>query len=339
MRTALVTTTINIPHVLKLYRRYGPDVRFFVALDKKTPEEAVNFCAHDIDNTHVCYIQDQQQWSCSELIGWSCVQRRNIALLEAVRWGAGIIVTIDDDVLPLTDDYFWKFLDLFASSFCGIEVSSPSGWYDAGRLLTPVVRHRGLPLRLDPDEPVLTPVTDVDIGVAAGLWIGDADVNAVDRIAIPPAVHSATELARTGVVVAPGTRTVFNSQSTAFRRGFAPAMFMLPGVGRADDIFASLVTQRVMRESGYRVHFGQPFAACWQNRSNESLLHDLREEMLLLERVEDFETVLAHTSLHGITSVTQQVRTIYHNLANEKWMPRQAIEAGLAYCDDIEPLL
>ena len=41
MKIALCTTTIHVPHALKLMREIGPDVRFFVAGDKKTPTEAM----------------------------------------------------------------------------------------------------------------------------------------------------------------------------------------------------------------------------------------------------------------------------------------------------------
>ena len=44
MNTALVTTTINVPKVLSLYRRLDRDVRFFVAGDLKTPAETIEFC-------------------------------------------------------------------------------------------------------------------------------------------------------------------------------------------------------------------------------------------------------------------------------------------------------
>ena len=44
MKTALITTTINVPRVLELYRKLDSEARFFVALDQKTPPEAYEFC-------------------------------------------------------------------------------------------------------------------------------------------------------------------------------------------------------------------------------------------------------------------------------------------------------
>src|SRR5262245_60222898 len=108
MNIALITTTINVPRVLKHYRAIGPDVRFFVAGDIKTSQAAYNLC----DSIPDCIAgrpTSQDGWACSELIGWNSIQRRNVALLEAVRWGAEIIVSIDDDNIPTKRDYFWHF--------------------------------------------------------------------------------------------------------------------------------------------------------------------------------------------------------------------------------------
>ena len=97
MNTALITTTVNVPKVLALYRKLGPGVHFFVTGDEKTPPVDTwdfDWAAIDLSKWH--YFSAEQQkylgWKCSELIGWNCVQRRNIALLEAVKAGADILV-------------------------------------------------------------------------------------------------------------------------------------------------------------------------------------------------------------------------------------------------------
>jgi hypothetical protein len=133
---------------------------------------------------------------------------------------------------------------------------------------------------------------------------------------------------------------VFNAQNVAFVREMAPAMFQAPGLGRADDIFASLITQRIMRERGLHVHFGQPFTACWQDRSKPSLLKDLADEMLLLERTAEFSHWLDDYVFEpGIESVLDQVRDLYRDLQHCAWWPAIASEAALAFCDDMEGVL
>ncbi len=344
MKVALITATINIPTVLELYRQHGPDVAFFVAGDEKTPKEAYNFCAALSAKCYPFDVEHQKHlgYKCSELIGFSCIQRRNIALLEAVKWGAEIVVSVDDDVLPMTSDcghdYFGNFELVLASVFDGIKVSSPNGWYDPGQLLTPTVRHRGLPMEVPTVAPRLDSVIAAKVGVAAGLWIGDADVNATHRIATPPEVHSATELGQCGVVVDSGTRTVFNTQSVAFLRELAPALFMNPYLKRYDDIFASLVTQRVMRDKGLHVYFGKPFAACWQDRSKASLIRDIEDEMWGMRYVKAFSDYLDKNPLDSRTTL-EYLRWLYYDLTHCAWWPEGASEVALAFLDDIEGVM
>ena len=69
MKIALCTTTIHIPHALKLMREIGPDVRFFVAIDEQTPEEAANFCKYDVADTEIVYLDAVKRWKCSAAIG------------------------------------------------------------------------------------------------------------------------------------------------------------------------------------------------------------------------------------------------------------------------------
>lgn len=353
MKTALITTTINVPKVLALYRKLGPDVAFFVAADEKTPLEAYAFCA-DIPDCEI-YSPDRQRelgYECSALIGWNCVQRRNIALLEAVKAGADVIVTIDDDNVAVGHSgvggpFFWFFQRVLNAiseeyRFSGLKASSPTGWFDPGCLLVPPTKHRGFPISIKSD-PVFEPVTNAKIGVAAGLCLGDPDIDAVTRIANAPIIHSVSELGRAGVVVDPACQTVFNSQNTTFLRELAPAMFMMPGVGRYDDIYASLITQRVMRERDLHVHFGQPFI--WQQRNKHNLLNDLRVEIDGMERIERFAKYLGSVMLPFAKDapIIDLVRYLYNGfdeLPNSYGLlPPAAIEAALAFLDDMEKVL
>lgn len=337
MKTALITTTVNVPQVLSLYRAYGPNARFFVALDQKTPEEAVNFCQYDVPNTHVLFIQDQQKWKCSELIGWNCIQRRNIALLEALKWGADIIVSIDDDNIPMNPDYFWHFEKRLdgRDSFNGLQAYSKSGWFDVGQLLQPSASHRGFPH----DKiavPAFMSVTGAKVGVVAGSCLGDPDISAATRIVNHPTVHGVSEVLRSGVITNPNdTWTVFNSQNTAFIRELAPAMFMLPAFGRSDDIYASLICQHVMRQKGLHVHFGPPFV--WQQRNQHDLIKDLKAEILGMEHVVHLAGILDSMPTFAVDEMP--ARQIWRHLANVEWVPKQTVVAALAFCNDVEKVL
>lgn len=336
MKAALCTTTIHTPIALKAFRAINPDVRFFVALDQNTPEEAVNFCAYDLPNTQVVYIQDQQKWKCSELIGWQNIQRRNLAVLEALAWGAQVLIMWDDDNLFLDPAYFDHIAYAFSAPFNGIKVSSPGKWFDVGQLLDPVAPHRGFPHQVKSDWRADS-VVDAKVGVAAGICLGDPDISAVTRIANHPTVHCVSELLRSGIVVDNQTWTVFNSQNTAFVRELAPAMLLCPQFKRYDDIVASLVCQRVMRERGYHVHFGQPFV--WQQRNEHDLTRDLSDELWGMTHLPTIARWLDHTPFVTSGSISGMVRDIYADMSHSGWCPPGVGELAHAWLADIEQVM
>lgn len=343
MKTALIITTINVPHVLSLYRAHDPDVRFFVAMDKKTPPEAFDFC-NRIDNCHMC--EHDHLYKCSKLIGWNTIARRNIALLEALKWGAELIVSIDDDNIPLNPYYFEAFAihwrrNLYSvfegQLFDGIKIGP--GWFDPGSLCFPAdgkpVVQRGFPQQLK-TWAKFAPVTGAKIGIAQGMILGDPDTSAVDRISQRPEVHQVSELLRAGIVTDPReTYAPLNSQNIAFVRELAPCFLMVPAFGRYDDIYAGLVAQRVMREFGWHVHFGQPFV--WQQRNPHDLLKDLAAEQWGAEHILDFTAWLdGFSSFDKCSGVTGFMRVLFTNLPS--WMPKLQ-ELGLAWCDDCDGVM
>ena len=332
-RFVLVTTTINVPTVLALYRQCDQNTEIVVVGDRRTPPETADFCrdigAHYIDQ------HSQHAWNCSEPIGWGKIQRRNIGFLVALRDGADVVVTIDDDNAPLTPDYFQQFYEAFFSRRSRLSASGVNGWIDPGQYLVPPIPQRGFP-REKVHALKYTPVTDVKVGAAGGLILGDSDMDAVTRMANRPIAFDVAMLGRTGVVVDPKSWTILNSQNTAILREFVPAFFLFPFVGRYDDLYASLVLQRVMRDRDYHVHLGPPFV--YQERNEHSLTRDLRGEIDGMERIVEFADVLEHTILPG-KSVIGDVRWIYNALRAVPWFPIAAVDAGLAFLEDCERVL
>lgn len=333
MRTALVTTTVHAPTVLKLYRVCDPDVQFFVAADRKSPWFAIDKMFNGMGEPEgtLIRVEEQERWKCSELIGWNCIQRRNIAFLEALEWGADVIYSWDDDNLCLSLDHFNQIEDAF-QPFNGLVASSSTGWFDAGQMLHPHAKHRGIPHGRH--YHTYNPITGAKVGVAAGMCLGDPDVDATTRIEHAPDIHNVSELAKSSVVVDLKTHTVYNSQNTAILREFVPAWFLPPGVGRHDDIYASLIVQRVMRERGYHVHFGKPFV--WQSRNPHDLLKDLRAEIDGMEHTAKLAEFLDHIVLLG-KSVISDTRIIYEALRAFEPVAH-AVDAAMAYLDDCEGL-
>jgi hypothetical protein len=360
MKIAVATTTIRVPVAMRALAACAPAVRFFVAGDRNSPHAEIEALCREIGNaeyhgpTKLSDMTSIRDLTARPYAPYFSSCRRNIALLAALKWAADVIVLWDDDNLAIDSDYFINFETLFQRwdrpdthrPWHGLQATGP--WFDPGSLTLPPVHHRGFPhaYRVRGDSPpcdvpsVLRPVTGAKVGVAAGLWLGDPDIDACDRIAGAPRVHGIAEIARAGVVVDPKqTWTVFNSQNTAFVRELAPAMMMLPGVGRHEDIWASLITQRVMRELGYVTHFGLPLV--YQQRNPHDLHDDLAAETFGMRHTLDFAAWLDGLSCSGwpTASVVQILSDIYAAMRDLPWMPPQVREAGLAWCDDVEKVL
>jgi hypothetical protein len=335
MKCALICTTINVPTVLELYRQHGPDVRFFVTGDKKTPQAAYDFC-DAIPNCVAGRETSQIGWKCSELIDWNCIQRRNIALLEAIKWGADIIVSVDTDDFPTMPDHFEQIENALAQPFNGLELRANSGWVDPGSLIEPPTSHRGMPVRLD--RFYVHPAINRKVGVVASTVLGSCDLAAIDRLVGTPKRSVASELARSGVIVDPACNwTIFNSEAVAYCRELAPAMMVLSFVGRFDDLFASLICQRIMKDSGYVTRLGPP--AVWHEREDRDILKDLQGEVWGMSHIEGFAAFLEDVAFIADDTIAQRVRGIYKSAERNKVLPPQTIEAALAFLDDMESIL
>ena len=350
---ALITTTINVPQALALMQATLPPLSIYVACDKKTPNEAYTYMEElrrqlkpkgitldwVMEGTHTQHGKQSAPYRCSELIGWNTIQRRNIALLEAMKRKPRTVISVDDDNIPLRPEiYSSLFNTLVHLPFSGL-CAHASEWFDPGNLLAPRARHRGFPISI-PSTMAFCPVAKARVGVAAGMCLGDPDISAVDRISQGPIVTSITEMARGGGVVVPPTMwTVFNSQNTAIDAELAPAWFMLPGVGRYDDIYASLIVQRVMQEREQHVHFGEPFV--WQERNTHNLVRDLRDEIDGMDHVVDFARFLNGVDLDPDRSVLDNVRVIWKAIQQKRvsWLPLDTCAAALAFLDDMEQVM
>ena len=153
---------------------------------------------------------------------------------------------------------------------------------------------------------------------------------------VRPDIGAVHILGSTGVVVDSHTWTVFNSQNTAVIRELIPAWFMMPGVGRHDDIYASLIVQRVMRERDLHVHFGPPFT--YQQRNPHNLITDLRAEIDGMENTQKLADLLDSIRLPA-KSVIDDTRIIYEKLCGCGFIPEESAHAGLVWLEDVESVL
>lgn len=335
---ALITTTIHTADVLRLYRKMDPDIHFFITGDRKSPHGKLKQLAKDLGNAHYYDVEDQEKlgYKSSEIIGWNTIRRRNIALLEALRHGADMIVTLDDDNIPLSSSYFLEFDLLLSRSFDGMMASTRRGWFNIGDYFNPKIFHRGFPIecRQMEREIQFTPVVNKKIGIAAGLWFGDPDIDAMDRIVNRPMAHHISPILYEGIIVEEGSLSPFDSQNTAFVRQLAPLMMMLE-VGRYDDIWASYLTQRVMHEKGFHVHYGPPFV--WQERNRQNLLSNLEAEIFGMKYTPRFCEDLRQVELSK-GSVIDNLQMIYGELAQhgKDYLPEAMLRQFDPWLEDLE---
>ena len=179
---------------------------------------------------------------------------------------------------------------------------------------------------------VLNQELNIKIGVAAGLWFGDPDIDAVERIARRPNVHQVSESVRDGLVVDSNSFTPFNSQNTAYLASIAPLMLLITEVGRYDDIWAAYISERIMRESGYHILFGKPFV--WQERNPHNLLKDLKDELLGMEYTKRFCDDLLGMDLGNGTM--DKMYRLFELLEELDYLPPVMHKLGIAWCKDIE---
>lgn len=337
MRIALISTTIHVPEVLTRYRELGPDVSFIVAGDRKTPHREAREIVEGRGNGLYLSDTDQEKlgYRSSDVIGWNQVSRRNIALLEAISQGFDVVVTVDDDNIPATDDYFDIYAQLLGEPFSGLSIGSNAGWLNAGEFLEPAVYHRGFPyefrhrdLRYE-----VQPVSELRVGIAAGLWLGDPDIDAMERLTNRPNVTSMNALAQGGFAVRPGTWAPFNSQNTACVGELAPLMMVLVGVGRFDDIFASYIAQRIAWAAGYALHFGPPIV--YQERNEQSLWRNLRDELYGMERGLEVVDAIGAAEVAG-DNILEDLRAVYRSLETVEHLPNVVQELGASWCADVE---
>lgn len=274
----IVSTTINAP--TPAMRRFAemPGWRLVVAGDLKTPHEAWK----DIDADYLSPDdQDAIDPTLSELIGWKCIQRRGMAVVHAMRNGAELIATVDDDNLP--NDLWGK--DIIAGQRvslreyeCDLPAFDPLSGTGYQHLW-----HRGFPIQwLAKRGANRTTVTETDIDVQAMLWDGDPDIDAICRMEHSPICEFDTVQPYTANKPMP-----FNSQNTIITAKAARDWFCFPGIGRMDDIWGGYIAQA----RGHRVAFTA--ATVVQERIGHDITRNFEAEIIGYTKTHELIQALA----------------------------------------------
>lgn len=341
-RVALITTTINVPHVLTQWvKSMGVDDIIIVAGDQTSPHDEILDLLIDISertgvDTMYLHPDVQTQYASSEAIGWRSIQRRNIALLRAMEHNPKYILTVDDDNMPSHDDQVNRLIRAFDLTDGFIRTNT--GWYNPGRECYDkryrAVIHRGFPMNRRREQPFVSSAPPCEIGVAAMLWTGAPDIDAIDRIVNDPIIE---RVGHSDVILTPGTWAPFNSQATMYRAELAPLMMVWPGVGRYDDIWASYLARKVMDRFGYGVYYGYP--TVHQDRNEHDLMRDLEGEIHGMRWTPALVEILRDIDLSKQLTITSAMRHIHAMLTwYDEIIPAQLTHAFAAWLTDLETL-
>lgn len=337
MDVAIVSTSIN--EAPSAYAEWAKLGRLFIAGDENTPIGLQDFI-QSLGSEHMFFGPDaQRRWKSSKVIGWHSIQRRNIAILEAIASGAERIITVDDDNIPLTD--IEHILDAFNPTSPLLFVGSKSGWYNPCEHLHPQVYHRGFPYSQRPTREVDATLTRSDYmvnptGVVAAMWMGEPDVGAIDRMAKPTTVYGCHEVLRKrDIVLMEGTWAPFNSQATAWNAKYAALMMCWPGVGRFDDILASFIARRILDELGVMVRYTRPLVR--QDRNDHNVLKDIKAEMWGLENQDVICQFVRDIDLRNFKrDPLIMLNYIYELLTRDRLVPAQTSESFDAWIEDVK---
>ena len=294
---AIVTTTIFPPSdaIRKFAEKEGWTL--FVAGDKKTPHEeylkmGINYLTPEY--------QEKTYSELSELIGWNCIQRRNIAYVEAYKQGATVIASIDDDNIPLANWGKNIVLDMPVSALKYTPLKHP--------VFDPIsatsykhLWHRGYPFALvNGKNNRSCEKSCITADVQADFWNGDPDVDAICRLEHSPLCDFTND----SFPFFSDSISPFNSQNTFFTRKSIRDFYVFPFVGRMDDIWGSYYCQ----SQGHKVVYSHP--TVFQERNEHDLIQDFKNE------------VTGYENAHKIVKEP-------HNLKN--YIPERSWNSFLAY--------
>jgi hypothetical protein len=300
-----VTTTINKP---TLVEEYSSDLEWIIIGDNKTPPSVAEYCSHH-SNVQYWSPKEQDAWIKTFLpnhqekirivVPENDIRRRNIGFLMALKNGADVIISLDDDNYPLPGD------DWLESLKCAFE--EKQGYNEAcskNKIINPCniliygneyVYSRGYPLSswyTDSFSSCIVPGS-TRVMMHQMLWTNKPDVDAYSNLIYP-------NLKMTGFIkpvgfigyenpkpyLVAGERQYFpvDTQSLAFRKELAifHALYQEPLFGlpshRYDDIWAGLICQRLINRFGDGASFGAPLVE--HRRNTHDFVKDLQTEFV-----------------------------------------------------------
>jgi len=268
---AIVTTTINPPTEALVKFSQKNKWKLYVVGDLKTPhKEYMGLNAFYLTPEY----QESKYKQLSDMIGWNCIQRRNIGLIEAYKDGAEIIATVDDDNIPYDEWGEYLLVNKKIEVDC---YQNENIIFDAlSETNISHMWHRGYPIQLLPTrlnnkfigKLKITPLVQVD------LWDGEPDVDAICRLTNN---HPSVKITGSFPFTCKGI-TIFNSQNTFIHRSILPFYTVVANADRMDDIWGSIILQQKIKKEDPFIVFNKP--SVYQKRNYHNIVNDLQREIM-----------------------------------------------------------
>jgi hypothetical protein len=269
MKKVIVSTSINKPtEAIKKFDSLK-DWLLIVVGDKKTPKN------YKLKNGIYLSVKDQEliDKKLSDIIGWNCIERRNLGLVFAKNLGAEIVALVDDDNIPYKH---WG-----QNIFIGKEISARE-YNISSEVFDPIsvtqyknLWHRGFPVdQLDNRKIISAKIKKIRVDVQVEFWNGDPDIDAICRmIHKPKCLFNKKDFPFYSKKISP-----FNSQNSILDGRLLPNYFLFPDQDRMHDIWASYYLQ--YKKKTNVVYFAP---SVFQKRNKHNLITDLKNELIGLK--------------------------------------------------------
>jgi len=347
-RLHVVFTTIFEPRVLEELRlnaeqhAHLDEVKVWVVGDRKTPTVARDLSREASRKgleTVYLGIDEQDAWGAKfddfyRRIPYNNETRRNLGYLRALEEGCETLLCIDDDNFPATGDFIGGHLGTGARWESEL-VSESSGFHNVCEYLTFLpdrpIFPRGYPFRLRGSlnaPSSITPGNPVTVGVTAGLWLNEPDIDATTWL--NGKVLSKAYTGPQRVILAQDTWTPINTQNTSVTRDLIPAFFCIPmghpvpggSIQRYGDIWGGYFLQALLQGTHHHVSFGHPLVD--HRRNPHDYVDDLRQEfwgMILTDWMLNLLKSEFKPTTSGITDRINELAAFLSSAAAERLPP------------------
>lgn len=308
-------------------------------LSKEAKEHKVNFIVigdtRSPDNFFLdgCDFYSIERQKCLKLklsseLPYKHYARKNLGYLQAMAYGATIIIETDDDNIPYSS--FWIGRELKRNAI----LLQDTGWtnvykYFSDQLIWP----RGFSLEHIKSEISHHIVTsDVIAPIQQGLADDNPDVDAIYRLILPLPVKFNQN---NSIALGSNTWCPFNSQNTTWFKEAFPLLYLPSYCSfRMTDIWRSFIAQRICWENNWPILFHN--ASVYQERNEHSLINDFSDEIVGYLNNEIITSTLSSLTLEpGVKNVTDNMVICYQALIELKLIDENELPLLKAWIADL----